>query len=159
MTLREQLTGKRFGLVLSAGSFGFYGHPGFVDALLAQGLVPAAWAGTSAGGMIAALAPAGLSMKDLKALILSQRREHFWDPDWLGIAIDAVSSGETYKRRGQGPIEGDGYAAFCSSTRRYVSVRSTMFWYSFVPGLRAKFLSPTSASLRLRLPRKGILKP
>jgi NTE family protein len=93
MTLRDKLTGKRFGLVLSAGYFGFYGHTGFVDALLSQGLVPAAWAGTSAGGMIAALAAAGLSMNEIKALILSQRREHFWDPDWLGIAIDAVRDG------------------------------------------------------------------
>jgi NTE family protein len=93
MTLREKLTGKRFGLVLSAGYFGFYGHTGFVDALLSQGLVPSAWAGTSAGGMIAALAAAGLSMNELKTLILSQRREHFWDPDWLGIAIDAVRAG------------------------------------------------------------------
>lgn len=92
-TLRAHLEGKRFGLVLSAGYFGFYGHAGFVDGLLANGLVPAAWAGTSAGGMVAAFAAAGLAPPDLKALILSQRREHFWDPDWLGIAVDSVRRG------------------------------------------------------------------
>jgi NTE family protein len=91
--LRQRLEGKRFGLVLSAGYFGFYGHAGFVDALLGSGLVPSAWAGTSAGGMVAAFSAAGMPPHDLKALILSQRREHFWDPDWAGIAIDALRTG------------------------------------------------------------------
>ncbi|MBL8924068.1 MAG: patatin-like phospholipase family protein [Myxococcaceae bacterium] len=92
-SLKHLLEGKRFGLVLSAGYFGFYGHAGFVDGLLGNGLVPAAWAGSSAGGMVAAFAAAGLSPPDMKALILSQRREHFWDPDWLGIAVDSVRKG------------------------------------------------------------------
>lgn len=93
MNLRRHLEGKRFGLVLSAGYFGFYGHAGFVDALLGSGLVPSAWAGTSAGGMVAAFAASGMPPPDMKALILSQRREHFWDPDWAGIAVDALRSG------------------------------------------------------------------
>ncbi|MDP1920401.1 MAG: patatin-like phospholipase family protein [Myxococcales bacterium] len=92
-SLRSRLEGKRFGLVLSAGYFGFYGHAGFVEGLLGNGLVPAAWAGTSAGGMVAAFAAAGVAPPDLKAMILSQRREHFWDPDWLGIAVDSLRTG------------------------------------------------------------------
>ncbi|MDX2015231.1 MAG: patatin-like phospholipase family protein [Myxococcaceae bacterium] len=92
-SLGARLSGKRFGLVLSAGYFGFYGHAGFVDALLRHGLAPTAFAGTSAGGMVAAFTAAGLPMRDLKALITSQRREHFWDPDWVGIAIDSVRRG------------------------------------------------------------------
>lgn len=92
-TLRDRLIGRRVGVVLSAGYFGFYGHAGFVDGLLANGITPAAWAGTSAGGMIAAFAAAGLTPARVAELLLQQRREHFWDPDYLGIALDAVRSG------------------------------------------------------------------
>jgi NTE family protein len=92
-TLRDRLLGRRVGVVLSAGYFGFYGHAGFVDGLLAHGVKPAAWAGTSAGGMIAAFAAAGLTPARVAELLLQQRREHFWDPDYLGIALDAVRSG------------------------------------------------------------------
>lgn len=92
-TLRERLEGKRVGLVLSAGFFGFYGHAGFLEGLSQQGIVPAAWAGTSAGGMVAGFAAAGLAPAAIAALIVKQRREHFWDPDWLGIAVDSVRRG------------------------------------------------------------------
>ncbi|MCA3011473.1 MAG: patatin-like phospholipase family protein, partial [Myxococcaceae bacterium] len=69
------------------------GHAGFVDGLLGHGLVPSAFAGTSAGGLVAAFTAAGLPPAELKALVTSQRREHFWDPDWLGIAVDSVRRG------------------------------------------------------------------
>ena len=46
--------GRRVGVVLSAGFFGFFGHAGFWKALCAAGISPRAWAGTSAGGMVAA---------------------------------------------------------------------------------------------------------
>jgi NTE family protein len=90
MTLAEALEGKRVGVVLSAGYFGFYGHAGFLEGLASAGLQPAAWAGTSAGGMVAAFAAAGLTPSRIVELILAQRREHFWDPDYLGAALDAV---------------------------------------------------------------------
>jgi NTE family protein len=93
MTLFERLQGKRVGVVLSAGYFGFYGHAGFVDALTHVGVRVGAWAGTSAGGMVAAFAAAGLPPSRIAELVLAQRREHFWDPDWLGIAVDAVRRG------------------------------------------------------------------
>ncbi len=115
-SLRSHLEGKRFGLVLSAGYFGFYGHAGFVDGLLAHGLVPSAFAGTSAGGMVAAFAAAGMPVPDLKALITSQRREHFWDPDWLGIAVDSVRKGH----RPSGLLKG---ARFRSLLDRHLPVR------------------------------------
>jgi NTE family protein len=85
--------GRRVGVVLSAGYFGFYGHAGFVDALAEAEIRPAAWAGTSAGGLVAAFAAAGLPTSRITELVLSQRREHFWDPDYLGIAVDAVKKG------------------------------------------------------------------
>lgn len=93
MTLRERLEGKRFGCVLSAGFFGFYGHAGFVDALLGSGLEPAAWAGTSAGGMVGALAASGVPRAELCDAILKVSRADFWDPDPVGIAWDLLRPG------------------------------------------------------------------
>jgi NTE family protein len=93
MTLRQRLEGRRVGVVLSAGYFGFYGHAGFVDGLHEAGVRAAAWSGTSAGGMVAAFAAAGLPSSRIAELVLAQRREHFWDPDYLGIALDAVRTG------------------------------------------------------------------
>jgi len=93
MTLRQRLEGRRVGVVLSAGYFGFYGHAGFVDGLHEAGVQVAAWAGTSAGGMVAAFGAAGLPTARIAELVLAQRREHFWDPDYVGIAVDAVRRG------------------------------------------------------------------
>jgi NTE family protein len=101
--LLSRLRGKRVGVVLSAGYFGFYGHAGFVEGLLEAGITPAAWAGTSAGGMVAAFAAAGLAPQRMVELILAQRREHFWDPDWAGIAIDAFKKGS----RSSGLLKGE----------------------------------------------------
>lgn len=92
-TLRQALAGKRLGLVLSAGYFGFYGHAGFVDALLGEGLQPAAWAGTSAGGLIAGFGAAGLDPKAIIELVRAQQRSSFWDPDVVGITVGALRRG------------------------------------------------------------------
>ncbi len=90
MTLRERLEGRRLGLVLSAGFFGFYGHAGFLRGLTEAGLSPHAYAGTSAGGLVAAFAASGLEPERIETLVLEQRREHFWDPDPLGAVVGAV---------------------------------------------------------------------
>ncbi len=86
-TLRERLAGKRFGLVLSAGFFGFYGHAGFLQGLADAGLVPSAYAGTSAGGLVASFAAAGLAPAEISRLLLAQKRADFWDPDPLGALL------------------------------------------------------------------------
>jgi NTE family protein len=92
-SLADRLTGRRVGLVLSAGYFGFFGHAGFVEALLARGLRPAAWAGTSAGGLVAALHAAGMAPPRIEELLTTLERKHFWDPDPLGAAVDALRGG------------------------------------------------------------------
>jgi NTE family protein len=102
-SLRERLKGRRFGLVLSAGYFGFFGHAGFVEALLAAGLRPAAWAGTSAGGLVAALHAAGMQPPRIAELLTTLERKHFWDPDPLGAAVDAIRGGP----RSTGLLKGD----------------------------------------------------
>ena len=93
MTLADRLRGRRFGCVLSAGFFGFYGHAGFVDGLLSSGLRPAAWAGTSAGGMVGALAAAGVPREGICEKVLGVTRADFWDPDPVGIALDMLRPG------------------------------------------------------------------
>ena len=89
-TLAEALSGRRVGLVLSAGFFGFYGHAGFLSGLVAGGVHPAAYAGTSAGGLVCAYAAAGMAPQALEALLLGLRRERFWDPDVLRGLADAA---------------------------------------------------------------------
>ncbi|HEX8434534.1 patatin-like phospholipase family protein [Archangium sp.] len=88
-TLNQLLEGKRFGLVLSAGYFGFYGHAGFLKGLATTGLKPAAYAGTSAGGLVAAYAAAGASVQAIEELVLQQTRDNFWDPDPIGAVLNA----------------------------------------------------------------------
>jgi NTE family protein len=86
---------------MSAGFFGFYGHTGFLQGLRSAGLEPAAYAGTSAGGMVAAFAASGLGMEALEAQVLSQTREGFWDPDPLGALRHALAHGFTGLLRGE----------------------------------------------------------
>lgn len=94
-TLRQLLEGKRVGLVLSAGYFGFYGHAGFLRGLAAAGVKPAAYAGTSAGGMVAAFGASGLPLTALEELLLKQTRKNFWDPDPIG-AVREVRKGHGF---------------------------------------------------------------
>jgi NTE family protein len=91
--LIDRLRGKRVGVVLSAGYFGFYGHAGFVDAFRTSGLEAAAWSGTSAGGMIAAFASAGVPSSRVIELLLQRTRDDFWDPSWFEIIKGAVTKG------------------------------------------------------------------
>jgi NTE family protein len=92
-TLAEALAGRRVGLVLSAGFFGFFGHAGFLSGLLASGLQPAAYAGTSAGGLVGAYAASGMPPPALEALLLGLTRKRFWDQDVLGGLLDAARGG------------------------------------------------------------------
>lgn len=115
--LIDQLRGKRVGVVLSAGYFGFYGHAGFVDGLLSKGIAPAAWSGTSAGGMIAAFTAAGVPPVRIIELLLARKREDFWDPSWLEIARGALKKGT----RPSGLLEGKRFRALLDD---FLPVRS-----------------------------------
>ena len=111
-TLQQALAGRRVGLVLSAGFFGFFGHTGFVAGLLAEGVQPAAYAGTSAGGLVAAYAAAGMAPAALEALLVSLRRGRFWDLDVLGGLADAARGGTG----GMGLLAGRRFRTLLSST-------------------------------------------
>lgn len=88
--LARELRGKRVGVVLSAGYFGFYGHAGFVAALRGVGIEPAAYAGTSAGALVAALAASGLEPSEIAARLLRLQRNDFWDPSPISWLLDAI---------------------------------------------------------------------
>jgi NTE family protein len=92
-SLAQHLRKRRVGVVLSAGFFGFFGHAGFWKALCAAGISPEAWAGTSAGGMVAAFAAAGAEVAAVEALLAGLQKRDFWDPDLLGILRGALTSG------------------------------------------------------------------
>ena len=92
-TLAGALAGRRVGLVLSAGFFGFYGHAGFLGGMMAGGVRPAAYGGSSAGGLVGAFAAAGMAPETLQALLLDLRRDHFWDPDVFGGLLDSARGG------------------------------------------------------------------
>ncbi len=111
-TLAEALAGRRVGLVLSAGFFGFFGHAGFLSGLLAAGLAPAAYAGTSAGGLVAAYAAAGMAPAALEALLLGLRKERFWDPDVARGVLDAARGGPG----AMGLLRGPRFGALLAST-------------------------------------------
>ena len=87
MTLHQRLLGKRFGCVLSAGFFGFYGHAGFLKGLAGSGLKPRAYAGTSAGGMVAAYAATGMPVHAIEELVLRQTRASFRSSSGKGLPL------------------------------------------------------------------------
>lgn len=80
MTLQSWLEEKPFTLALSSGFFGFFAHAGVLKALFERDLYPQAYAGASAGAIVAACAAAGLSASEIEALVLGVKREDFWDP-------------------------------------------------------------------------------
>lgn len=111
-TLADALAGRRVGLVLSAGFFGFYGHAGFLRGLTAGGVQPAAYAGTSAGGLVGAYAAAGMAPQAIETLLFGLRRERFWDPDVLGGLASAARGGPG----GMGLLAGRRFRELLTST-------------------------------------------
>ena len=75
-----------FTLALSSGFFGFYAHVGFLKALDELNIKPTAYAGTSAGAIVAAAAAREFTVKEIEKLILGISRKEFWDPS-LGLGF------------------------------------------------------------------------
>jgi len=89
-SLASELRDKRVGLVLSAGYFGFFGHAGFLAALEGAGIEPVAYAGTSAGALVASLAACGMDAQQVAQLLQRVRRQDFWDPAPLTAVFEAA---------------------------------------------------------------------
>jgi NTE family protein len=100
VTLAETLAGRRVGLVLCARFFGFYGHLGLLQALAERGVRPAAYAGTSAGALVAAFAASGMPLDQMAATILPVRLRDYWDPagpsTWRGLPAPGLLRGERF---------------------------------------------------------------
>lgn len=101
----RSLEGRRVGVALSSGFFGFYAHAGFLKAIDELGIRPSALSGTSAGALVAGLRAAGLNPKELEALFRSLTREDFWERRrWLAL-LGAAARGFS------------GYRGYLSGTR------------------------------------------
>ncbi len=89
-TLTQRLQGKRVGVVLSAGYFGFFAHAGFLAALEECGVEVHSFAGTSAGGLVSAMAASGMSATQIAERLCAVERRDFWDPDPFGALAGAL---------------------------------------------------------------------
>jgi NTE family protein len=78
----EQLKGKRVGMALSAGYFGFYHQAGVLSAVVELGIRPVSISGNSAGALVAAMYASGLDPQDIKQDLLHLDRKDFWDLHW-----------------------------------------------------------------------------
>jgi NTE family protein len=74
------LAGRRVGVSLSSGFFGFFAHAGFLAALDELGVRPAAVTGCSAGALTGALHAAGLDAGDVLDVLCAVRIRDFADP-------------------------------------------------------------------------------
>lgn len=79
-TFAQKLKGKKVGLSLASGFFGFYHQAGVVAALERCGIRPVAVSGASAGALVAALWAAGLNAAQIRDELLAIERRDFWDP-------------------------------------------------------------------------------
>jgi predicted acylesterase/phospholipase RssA len=79
-SLAGGLAGRRVGLALASGFFGFYHHVGVLRALVERGVRPVRVTGNSAGALVAALYAAGREPEGIRDELLAIRRRDFWDP-------------------------------------------------------------------------------
>ena len=77
--LIDILKGRRVGLVLSAGFFGFYHHAGVVAALAEAGIRPCRLTGNSAGALIGGMLASGLTPDEIRNALFTLKRQDFWD--------------------------------------------------------------------------------
>ena len=80
MTLRQWLAEAPFGLAMSSGFFSFYAHTGMLASLTGAGFRPRSVSGSSAGALVGGLWAAGLEAEALANVLLSLKRDDFWDP-------------------------------------------------------------------------------
>lgn len=79
-TLSDHLHRAPFTLAMSSGFFGFFAHAGMLAALESAGHRPVAFAGSSAGALVASLAAAGADAGTIVDELQRLDRADFWDP-------------------------------------------------------------------------------
>ena len=80
--IADRLRGRRVGVALSSGFFGFFHHAGVLEALVARGIAPARIAGNSAGALVGGMYASGLDPAAIADALLAVRRADFWDAGW-----------------------------------------------------------------------------
>lgn len=98
----RQMEGKRVGVSLAAGFFGFYHHAGVLTALEESGITPVRLAGTSAGALTASLYATGMNGREIGDFLVGLDRRDFWDVHW------------PWTRRGFGLLAGHRFSAALS---------------------------------------------
>ncbi len=83
----EDLRGKRVGICLSSGFFGFYAHYGFMRAVTQLGIRPRAIAGCSAGALLGSLWASGLPAHEIETVLKSVGLRDLIAPPRLGEII------------------------------------------------------------------------
>jgi NTE family protein len=78
---------------MSSGFFGFFAHAGFLQGLAEAGLEPDAYAGTSSGALVAALAAAGMAPAEMLERFTALRKADFWDPPRGGRLVRSLLNG------------------------------------------------------------------
>jgi NTE family protein len=77
------LEGRRVGLCLSSGYFGFFAHCGCIEALDRLGVAPVMITGCSAGALTGALWASGLSVAEVRRVLLDVGPRDLLDPPRL----------------------------------------------------------------------------
>ncbi len=82
--VKQDTTKRGTGVVFSSGFFGFFAHAGVLAAIRESGLRAAAYAGTSSGAIVAAMAACNMPDEEIRDTLFSLRKKDFWDPDSPG---------------------------------------------------------------------------
>lgn len=95
--LQSLTHGRRVGVVMSAGFFGFYGHIGFLLGLKELGIEGVACTGTSAGAMTGAFYASGMPPSEMARKAVAITKADFWDPQspWH-LAASLVRGGQGF---------------------------------------------------------------
>ncbi|MCU0662187.1 MAG: patatin-like phospholipase family protein [Myxococcota bacterium] len=98
--LSHELLGKRVGVCLTSGFFGFFHQAGVLDALVECGIRPTRITGTSAGAIVAAAYASGLEPQEIREVLLGLRRSDFWDMGWpLAEGRFSLLAGQRFKAK------------------------------------------------------------
>ncbi len=109
--LRNNMPGETqteaVGLVFSSGFFGFFAHAGFLAAVRELEIRPVAYAGSSSGAIVAAMAASGMDDQAIRDMLFSVRKEAFWDPDPWHVLLKKATK---FFRGYTGYLKGEGFA-------------------------------------------------
>jgi len=89
----KEIKGKKVGVVLSSGFFGFWAHAGFNQALEDHGVSPKAYSGASAGAILAAFGASGLRSHVIQERFKDLNVNMFWDPELPPVTIKFLLEG------------------------------------------------------------------